>query len=98
MILRFIKETKGSPNGIDVVKYEKGKTYIVPTSLVDPFLTLGVAIEVTGEIQLNPLTVISQKPKIKTIKIAVETTRERFLNKLTNLINFKKRWAKNGSY
>jgi|ETNvirnome_2_300_1030623.scaffolds.fasta_scaffold00088_26 hypothetical protein len=98
MILRFIKNTKGAPNGIDVVEYDKGKTYIVPRTLVDSFLMSGVAIEVTGEIQLNPLTVISQKPKNEKIKIAVETSKQKFLNKLTNLINFKKRFAKNGSY
>jgi len=46
MLVKMIKTTPGSKDGISVQKYEAGKEYNLPESLASAFVSVGVAEEV----------------------------------------------------
>jgi hypothetical protein len=43
------EDRKGSPNGIDVIDYKKGKTYDMPADLAEPWIDQGFAAAVKGK-------------------------------------------------
>lgn len=70
---------KGSPNGVTVITYEKGETYILPISLANAFLHIGAAkgieeieIEIPEKIKLET----SNKP-VKMQKAKKKMTRKK---------------------
>jgi len=46
MKVRMNKDRKGSPDGINVIDYKKGKTYDMPDELAKPWIKKGLAVAV----------------------------------------------------
>lgn len=46
MKVRMKEDKKGSPDGINVINYEKGKTYDMPDVLAKPWIKKGLAVAV----------------------------------------------------
>lgn len=46
MKVRMKEDKKGSPDGINVIDYEKGKTYDMPDVLAKPWIKGGLAVAV----------------------------------------------------
>jgi len=46
MKVRMKEDKKGSPDGINVIDYEKGKTYDMPDVLAKPWIKKGLAVAV----------------------------------------------------
>lgn len=46
MKVRMKEDKRGSPDGINVIDYEKGKTYDMPDVLAKPWIKKGLAVAV----------------------------------------------------
>ena len=49
MKVRMKEDRKGSPNGIDVIDYKKGRIYDMPADLAEPWIDRGFAATVKGK-------------------------------------------------
>lgn len=66
MKVRMKEDKKGSPNGIDVIDYEKGKTYDMPDVLAEAFIDQGLAAAVKP--QKPPETKVEEPDETKVIE------------------------------
>lgn len=46
MKIKMTQDKKGSPNGIQVIDYEKGKVYDIPAELAEPWIARKLAVAV----------------------------------------------------
>jgi hypothetical protein len=51
MLVKIVKTTPGSPDGIHVKKYEAGQSYELPENLAQTFVGMGVAEIIIEEVE-----------------------------------------------
>jgi len=83
MILKFYKNDTGSVNGLDIIKFQKGKSYNFPTDLAEQNLQCGTCVEFCGEIPID----IIQSKNIKEINSNKIFNKDILVKKIKRLIN-----------